>query len=88
MAVSLVTGRNIPEESVKDAYKAVQKMIEAFKGKFGSTNCKELTGCDLGTKEGQEKFISEGMRDKCRQYTEEATKIAITVIDDEEKRNT
>lgn len=84
MAVSLFTGRNNPEESVTDAYKAVQKMIEEFKGTFGSANCKELTGCDLETKEGQEKFVSEGLRDKCRAYTEEATKIAIKVIDGEE----
>jgi C_GCAxxG_C_C family probable redox protein len=85
MAVSLFNGRNNPEESATDAYKAVQKMIETFKGKFGSTNCKELTGCDLGKKEGQETYISEGLRDKCRHYTEEATKIAIEVIDDEEE---
>jgi C_GCAxxG_C_C family probable redox protein len=85
MAVSLFTGRNDPEESVTDAYKAVQKMIEEFKGKFGSTNCKELIGCDLGTKEGQETYVSKGLRDQCRHYTEEATKIAIEVIDDEEE---
>ena len=85
MAVSLFNGRNNPDESVTDTYKAVQKMIESFKGKFGSTNCKELTGCDLGTKEGREKFNAEGLRDKCRHYTEEATKIAIQVIDDEEE---
>ena len=84
MAVGLFTGRSHPKESAADAYKAVQKMIGRFKDKFGSTNCKELTGCDLGTKAGQEKFVSEGVRDKCKHYTEEATKIAITVIDDEE----
>ena len=87
MAVSLFTGRNHPEESATHAYKAVQKMIKAFKAKFGSTNCMELTGCDLGTKAGQERFVSEGLREKCRHYTEEATKIGITVIEDKEEGN-
>ena len=85
MAVSLFTGRSNPEEAVTDTYTAVRKMIEEFKGRFGSTNCKDLTGCDLGTKEGQERFISEELRDKCRHFTEEATKIAIEVIDDDEE---
>ncbi len=47
MAIGLCLGRTAPGESVAPAYSAVGKFSEKFKARFGSINCKDLTGCDL-----------------------------------------
>ena len=68
MGLNLFTGRNSPEETVDKNYKLVRQLIGMFKGKFGSTNCEELTGCNLGTEEGLQAFRESGQKEKCREY--------------------
>ena len=82
MAISLFTGRKSPGESVLPAYDTVRKLLELFEARFGSTNCRDLTGCDLGTDEGQNYFKSNNLIDQCRQYTEESTRIAMSLIEE------
>jgi hypothetical protein len=86
MAISLFTGRSTAAESVLPAYDTVRKLLETFEARFGTTNCQDLTGCDLGTDEGQNHFKTNNLRDQCKRYTEEATRIAMSLI--EEKRGT
>ena len=81
MALGLFTGRSKPDDSDKKSYAAVQKLIGQFEEKFGTMNCKELTGCDLGTKAGQKAFKANNVMTQCRQYTEEATRMAMTIIE-------
>jgi hypothetical protein len=57
-----------------------------FESKFGSTNCKDLIGCDLGTEEGQKHFRENDLSQQCRNYTEEATRMAMILL--ESKRGT
>lgn len=83
IAMNLFYGRNKPSESPETAYIAVRKLINIFKEKFGSTNCKELTGCDLGTEEGRNTFMSKNLIERCRNYTEEATRMAMSIIEEE-----
>jgi len=80
MGISLICGRNTPEESVENNYAFVQELLNEFKNKFGSVNCKELIGCDLNTEEGQEFFESNKLIEKCRQYTIGATEIAQSLV--------
>ena len=80
MAIGLFAGRSAPTESVADSYGMVRKLVEDFGSQFGSTNCKELTGCDLGTDEGQKCFKENNIRQKCRIFTEQATRIALGLI--------
>lgn len=80
MAIGLFAGRSAPTETVAQSYTMVRKLVEEFGSKFGSTNCKELTGCDLGTEEGQKYFKEKNMRHNCRGYTEEATRISLSLI--------
>jgi hypothetical protein len=82
MAISLFTGRKSPSESVLPTYDTVRKLLELFEARFGSTNCRDLTGCDLGTDEGQNYFKSNNLIDQCRQYTEESTRIAMSLIEE------
>ena len=53
-----------------------------FENKFGSTNCKALIGLDLGTEEGLKKFLLENKIEQCKNFTEEATRIAVSIIED------
>jgi len=81
MALNLLYGRNLPNEPYDKSYIPVQKMISTFENKFGSTNCKVLIGLDLGTEEGLKKFLSENKIEQCQNFTEEATRIAMSIIE-------
>jgi C_GCAxxG_C_C family probable redox protein len=81
MAVGLLMGRNLPTEPAINTYIPVQEFIDRFEEAFGSTNCRVLTGCDLNTPEGQNYFKTKDLLVKCRKYTEEATRIAISIIE-------
>ncbi len=80
MAIGLFKGRTSSTESAAETYGTVRKLLDKFRERFGSTNCKELTGCDLGTDEGQDFFKKNDLKQKCRIYTEEATRIALSLI--------
>lgn len=80
MAISLFLGRDHKDESVVESYTAVRKLLQMFERTFGSINCRQLIGCDLGTEEGQNFFKTNNLRNQCRRYTEEATKMAMQLI--------
>ena len=82
MAIGVFAGRSAPTESVAESYSMVRKLVKDFGSQFGSTNCKELTGCDLGTDEGQKYFKENNIRQKCRSFTGEATRISLALIKD------
>jgi C_GCAxxG_C_C family probable redox protein len=85
MALSLFTGRSKPDESVMESYTAAQKLMRMFSGSFGSTNCRDLTGVDLGADEGQKKFKEDKIIERCKGYTIEATRMATTLIEEKLK---
>ena len=82
MAISIFCGRDLSDEPIDKAYVPVRKLIETFENKFGSTNCRELTGCDLSTEEGRKRYFATNMLERCRCYTEEATRIAMSIIEE------
>lgn len=84
MAISLFTGRSEPGESVDKNYAKVRELIETFENKFGSTSCIGLTGCDLSTEQGQNSFHEQELIEKCYHFTEEATRMAIMLVEGEE----
>lgn len=77
MAINLQSGRNFPEQPIEENYAQIRKFLQAFEDKFGSTNCLELIGCDLGTEEGQKAFKENNCIDLCSQFVEEATRLAL-----------
>ena len=83
MSINLFHGRSVPNESVETCYINVRKLIDMFESKFESTNCKQLIGCDLGTEEGRNTFMSNNLIEHCRNYTEEATRMAMSIIEEE-----
>ena len=82
LAINIFTGRNSGSESTRRNYTQVQKLIHRFEQKYGPSSCKELLGCDLGTLRGQYTFLVNDLFDKCTEYTEEATRITLSLIDD------
>lgn len=83
MSLSLLTGRSAPDESVEENYLIVRKLMGMFEDRFGSTNCRELTGCNLSTEEGQETFWTNNLIEQCKGYTEEATRMTMLLIEEE-----
>ena len=83
MAINLFYGRSLPDTPVEESYSVVQRFTKMFKKKHGSTNCEQLIGCDLGTEEGQKTFKENNLREQCQNYTEEATRMAMSIIQEE-----
>ena len=82
MAISLKYGRNSKEDSVDEAYSRVQKLMAQFEQEFGSTNCRDITGCDLLTEEGAKNFFDNNKQNLCRELTETATRLALQLMQD------
>jgi len=80
MGINLVAGRSKPSESNEYCYTLNQKMISLFEKQYGSINCFQLIGCDLDTEEGQRVFAENHLMERCLQYAEGATSMAISLI--------
>ena len=81
LSINLFSGRRSPKESVEENYKYVREFISAFEKKFSTTNCAELIDCELGTKAGQKKCKEKNLKEECFQFTQEATRMAMTIIE-------
>lgn len=84
MAVNLFYGRNEPSVPIYDSYPPVQKFIKSFEEKFGSVNCFQLIDCDLATEEGRKKFLDENLIVTCKNFTAEATRMVLAIINEKE----
>jgi C_GCAxxG_C_C family probable redox protein len=80
MAIGLRLGRNSAEDSNEECYSAVQSYKHSFEERFGSENCRALTGCDFGTQEGRDAFEERNLHPQCRHYVEVAAELAIAAI--------
>ena len=80
LAIGLVLGRDEASESVDDCYRATREMMDGFIEAFGADTCETLTGCHLGTDEGQARFRAENMHERCLEFVAGATRLALTSI--------
>jgi C_GCAxxG_C_C family probable redox protein len=80
LAINLQSGRSSPDQPIDENYAQIQGLLSTFEEKFGSTNCMELIGCDLGTDEGQNFFTENNCIVQCQEYVEEATRLAIKLM--------
>ncbi len=82
LAISALYGRREASEAdIEKNYALIQEFLSTFEDKFGSINCQELIGCHLGTEEGQAAFKANNRIEQCKDFVEEATRIAMTVIE-------
>jgi C_GCAxxG_C_C family probable redox protein len=82
MAIGLLTGRHKPEDSREETFDMVQELVREFQDRFGSANCGELLGCDLGTPEGREHVKVHNLRGQCADYVEAATGTVARLLKD------
>jgi C_GCAxxG_C_C family probable redox protein len=83
MGLNLLTGRSAPGESVEENYAMIQKLIGMFENRFGSTNCRDLIGCDLNTEKGQRIYRENNLVEQCGRYVVEVTRMAISLMEEE-----
>ena len=77
MGVGLRSGRNKPGGSVDGAYDRIKDIVKYFEAEFGSISCLELTGCHLGTDEGQARFRATNQIEKCLDYVAAAVRMVL-----------
>jgi C_GCAxxG_C_C family probable redox protein len=80
MGINLAAGRSSPAESIELSYTLTQKLIGHFERQFGSVICRQLIGCDLATETGQQYFMENHLMERCLQYAEGVTRMAISLI--------
>ena len=56
MAIGLRHGRRAATERDARAYALTQELHRQFKAEMGSTECRELTGMDLSSRDGAQEF--------------------------------
>lgn len=81
MGLGLALGRSTPEDSRDRLSAAVPAFLRAFEAQFGSLTCPGLTGCDLGTPEGQSQFHTQGRAALCHRLVTEAARLAAELIE-------
>jgi C_GCAxxG_C_C family probable redox protein len=80
LGLNLLTGRTDAESPVDENYALVSRFVDEFEARFSSTNCWQLTGCDLGTEEGKARFRADGVFARCEVFVEEATRICMRLL--------
>jgi C_GCAxxG_C_C family probable redox protein len=81
MAISLVGGRREATDSQEGTYAAVQELVDGFVKEFGSINCPELIGVDLGRDDGRAEFRARGLIARCRGFACRSAELAAEIID-------
>jgi C_GCAxxG_C_C family probable redox protein len=73
MALNLIYGRDLADQSKNKNYEAVQLFLDAFRDRFGEIHCPALTGIDLSTDEGRTRFKEANLHAHCSEFVGEAT---------------
>lgn len=80
LAINMLCGRDDTTSTVEGNYAIVREFVRRFEAEFGSTNCRQLVGCHLGTPEGQTFFKENNLWEKCLVYTREAGRLAVSSL--------
>lgn len=82
LAINMIHGRNQISDPRDNNVAKVQKLIKSFDKQFCSTQCFKLTGCDLGTEAGQEKYNINECYELCDKFVYKATELTLDLIDE------
>ena len=82
LSINMCSGRNTTEDLREENYAMVSQLVRDFGRAFGSTNCHDLTGCDFTTEEGRRRFLDDDIFGRCRNFTEEATRMAMAILEE------
>lgn len=81
LALSLFLGRATAERPVEANYALVQAFVDGFRQEFGTLNCSDLLGCDLGSEAGQQQFQDQDLQQRCRGYSGYAADMVSRLLD-------
>ncbi len=85
MAIGLVHGRKDPKDSEgkEKIYGIIDEYLKIFTEKYGTLNCRNLTGCDMLTPEGLKKIRDEKVHvNICAPIVEFAEREALKLINE------
>lgn len=84
LVISLLHGRGENGE-IKDqetTYLKVRELMDKFGSKHETVSCRKLIDeCELLTSEGQKRFVSENMIERCHSYVEYTVKVLEEILD-------
>jgi len=80
LAIGMKYGRTSPEEDPKPVWNIVDKYVAQFEGRFGSVNCRQLTGLDLKTEEGLKKYFEKVHDYACVERLKFAVEKALEIL--------
>ncbi len=84
LAISFVHGRSSHDQEPDTCYRLTRKLSRHFMESNKTTNCLELTDCDLSTDEGRTKFKENGIKEKtCLNLVEDITDYTINLLKEE-----
>lgn len=84
MAIGIRHGREQPSQPRDHAYALAQEFRRHFEDEMGSISCRELTGLDLTTAEGLQRFrISDLPKTVCRRARGVAFRAVMQLLDEQ-----
>lgn len=83
LALNLIYGRDNGGESVEQNYTRVQELVKRFEHACGSTQCRELLGCDLGTDEGQQMYRENRLEQRCTGFANTSIRLVRDIAGDD-----
>ena len=82
LSISMIDGRSKISDPRENIESKVQKLFSEFDKKFCSTHCYKLTGCDLGTDKGQEKYNINECYELCDKFVYRATELTLDLMEE------
>ena len=86
LAIGMKYGRTSPQENPKPVWDTVDKYVAQFKERFGSVNCRQLTGLDLKTEEELKQYYAKVHDYACVERLKFAVEKAIEILSEESVR--
>ena len=84
LAIGLAQPSVSPEENKtqKDkTYETGQQFMRKFAEQHGSTNCRDLLGCDISTAEGLQQARQDGLfKTRCSQYVRDSVELVQSIL--------
>ena len=84
MGIGLAVGRQRSDQPRDAAYAITRRLLTEFAERFGSTDCQQLIGIDLGAPGGSEQFHARNLMPQCTGYAEACVQMALAFIADQE----
>jgi hypothetical protein len=64
MALGILKGRDTAEERVESVLEETRSFLAGFRERFGTVECRELTGYDLAVTTERKLFVIKGVKEK------------------------